>query len=288
MTPLFMTLYSKNLFNQVIIFVLMVSALTSLSINTYAEEGTPDSRNITLQLKWKHQFQFAGYYAALSQNYFRDEGLKVAIKPGGPGINAIEEVLEKNAQYGVGGGDIIYDRLQNKPIVILASIFQHSASALVVNKDSGILSPHDLAGKTVNIMTGDKPIIEMAAMLEFEGMSLDKLKLAQNSPGYDLPAKNVADYIYLTNEPFIYKQRNQEVDLIRPMNYGIDFYGDSLFTTEEETREYPDTVDRMRRAIVKGWKYALQNPKEVILQMQKDYELDKSFEHLMFEADITQ
>ena len=58
---------------------------------------------VTLKLKWQHQFQFAGYYAALAQGYYADENLDVIIEPGDRGENIVETLLSGDADYGVGG-----------------------------------------------------------------------------------------------------------------------------------------------------------------------------------------
>src|SRR4029077_5571640 len=57
---------------------------------------------VTLQLKWLHQFQFAGYYAALEKGFYRDAGLEVEIREGGPNVDAIDDVVNGEADFGVG------------------------------------------------------------------------------------------------------------------------------------------------------------------------------------------
>jgi ABC-type nitrate/sulfonate/bicarbonate transport system substrate-binding protein len=75
----------------------------------------------TLQLKWHHQFQFAGYYAALEQGFYRDAGLEVKILEGGPNVNAIDDVVTGRADFGVGTSGALIARARGQPIVVLWS-----------------------------------------------------------------------------------------------------------------------------------------------------------------------
>ena len=101
---------------------------------------------VALQLKWKHQFQFAGYYAAQEKGYYRDAGLEVSVIEAGPETDPVREVLDGRAQFGVSNSALLLARAQGKPVVALAVIFQHSPFILAARRDGGIRSVHDLAG----------------------------------------------------------------------------------------------------------------------------------------------
>ena len=83
------------------------------------------SEDISLQLKWRHQFQFAGYYAAVQQGYYREEGLNVRLVEGNKDLPPLQQVLSGQADYGIGDADILVSRISGKPVVALAAIFQH-------------------------------------------------------------------------------------------------------------------------------------------------------------------
>ena len=78
--------------------------------------------NVTLQLKWTHSFQFAGYYAAQEQGYYRDAGLAVTIKEAQPADDPVNEVIAGNAEFGVGSSSLLLERKAGKPVVVLAVI----------------------------------------------------------------------------------------------------------------------------------------------------------------------
>ncbi len=247
---------------------------------------TAKAETVVLQLRWHHQFQFAGYYAAVEKGFYKAEGLDVRLVPGDPSRKPVSEVLTGRAQYAEGNSEVLYHRLRGKPLVALAAIFQHSPSVLLVRGDSGIRTPQDLIGKKVMLMnrTDDS---EFLTMFLNEGIALDAIDIRPSS--FDLEdlveGKVDAFNAYLTNEPFYLRERNISYTLIHPANYRIDFYSDIFFTTEEELRKRPERVEAMRRATLKGWTYAMEHPEEIIDLLITKYGVTKSREHLAFEAE---
>jgi diguanylate cyclase (GGDEF)-like protein len=241
---------------------------------------------IDFQLRWHHQFQFAGYYAALEQGYYREEGLDVRLHEGAPGRTPVEEVLAGRAQYAESNSEVLYSRMQGKPLVALAAIFQHSPSVLIARKDSGITTPHDLIGKKVMLMNTSTDA-DFLAMLVHEGIKPESINIIPSSYDFNdlISGKVDAFNSYLTNEPYLLKQRGIDYTVINPSSYSIDFYSDILFTTEQELKEHPERVEAFRRATLKGWHFAMDHPSEVIQLLISKYKVQKSREHLLFEAD---
>lgn len=87
--------------------------------SAHAAPDTKAPERVTLQLKWLHQFQFAGYYAALAKGFYRDEGLDVTIREGGADRPVIATVLKGDAHYGIGDSDLLINRINGQPIVAL-------------------------------------------------------------------------------------------------------------------------------------------------------------------------
>src|SRR5580765_5620698 len=95
---------------------------------------------VTLQLKWLHQFQFAGYYAALEKGFYREAGFDVQIREGGPNVDAIEDVVAGRADFGVGTSGALIARARGKEVVVLAAVFQHSPAILLVPRRAAVSS----------------------------------------------------------------------------------------------------------------------------------------------------
>jgi diguanylate cyclase (GGDEF)-like protein len=245
----------------------------------------PQQDIIDMQLRWHHQFQFAGYYAAVEKGFYREEGLEVRLHPGDPAHQPVQEVLSGRAQYAEGNSEVLFQRMQGKPLVALAAIFQHSPSILLVRKDSGIDSVHDLAGKKVMLMNRTEDA-DFLTMFVNEGIPLSQIDIIPSSYQIeDLIARKVDAFnAYSTNEPFFLKQRGIPYNIIAPDNYRVDFYSDILFTSEEELRSRPERVEKMLRATLKGWRYAMDHPGEIIDLLIRRYPTDKTRAHLEFEA----
>ncbi len=240
---------------------------------------------VSIQLRWHHQFQFAGYYAAIEKGFYQEEGLEVQLRSGDPEHQPVGELLSGEVQYAEGNSEVLYQRLQGKPLVALAAIFQHSPSVLLTLESSGIRSVHDLIGKKV--MLADKnEDADFLAMLLNEGVSPSQVNIIPSSYQLEdlLSGKVDAFNSYTSNEPYILQQKNIPYHIIDPLNYSVDFYSDIFFTSEQELQAHPERVAAMLRATLKGWRYAMQHPEEIIELLKSKYQVKKSREHLRFEA----
>ena len=129
----------------IILFLAVSICNPCLNVNMVGAQSTA-LEPVTIQLRWFHQFQFAGYYAAIEKGFYAEEGLRVSLREFEPGKDRIAPVLEGKAQYGVGDPSLLKLRLLGQPLVVLAQIFQHSPSVLITRRESGVFSPEELAG----------------------------------------------------------------------------------------------------------------------------------------------
>ena len=244
---------------------------------------------IVLQLPWHHQFQFAGYYAAVEQGYYKDAGFDVTLESGSPEQVPVSEVLAGRAQYGVARSELLLHRMKGKPVVALAAVFQHSAIILLARQDSAINTPHDMIGHKVMLREGDDSA-EHLAIFQSAGVSLDEVDVISSSFDIQDLVQGKTDVFnaYITNEPFFLEQRGIPYTIIKPSDYGIDFYGDTLFTSEDELTAHPDRVKAFRAASMRGWEYALTHHEDIIELLISTYEVTKSKSHLRYEAHAIQ
>lgn len=243
------------------------------------------SEPIVLQLAWKHQFQFAGYYAALHKGFYNEVGLDVSIVEGGEGQFAREEVKSGHAQYGVAGSELILHRAEGDPFVVIAAILQHSPSVLLTRRDSNISTLHDLIGKKVMLLPENKDADILAAFIN-EGIPLSTLERMDQTYNLSdlIDGRTDAVSAYETNEPWLLRQKGIEPALLLPRAYGVDFYSDCLFTTENEVAHHPQRVQLFLQASLKGWQYAIDNPEEIVEILRRQYHVSKDPDHLRFEA----
>lgn len=268
--------------------LLLAALLCATPVAGQEAEAKQSPEVVNLQLRWKHQFQFAGYYAAVEKGFYQEAGLEVRLHEGAPGRTPVDEVLAGRATYGTANSELLLARLKGSPLVALAVVFQHSPSVLLARADSGIRTPHDLAGKKVMLM-GGKHDTDFYAMFLREGVRPESIDIVPSSYEIEdlITGKVDAFNSYLSNEPFLLRQRGIEFVAINPSHYGIDYYGDILFTTEDEIRDHPDRVRAIREASMRGWRYAMDNPGEIIDLLIDKYRVPKSREHLEYEANVS-
>src|SRR6267378_795179 len=264
-----------------LIRLIVAACLVSLS------NGAAALDQVSMQLKWKHQFQFAGYYAALEQGFYRDAGLDVSIREGGPGIDVAETVASSKADFGVCNASVLREWTTGRRLVVLAAIFQRSPAVILVARRADISSVSDLRGRTFMDTPGSD---EIAAMLKREGVDYAALLRVphEGNPRDLLAGRADAMVAYSTSEPFVLEQLGAAYRTFSPAASGIDFYGDNLCTSEAELKARPDRVAAFRAASVKGWAYALAHKEAVVDLILKSYSGKKNREALLFEAEHTE
>jgi len=230
---------------------------------TFSNASSP-GKNVTLQLSWLHQFQFAGYYIAKEKGFYKRAGLNVTIKEYKFGLNLNSILHEEKSDFVVGKTSFIVDKIAGKEIVALAAIFQHSPLMLLVREDSNIKDAGDLRGKKVMITSDAKNTAAILAMLNSQQLDLDDINVQKHSFKLEdlISGKTDAMASYESNEPLRLQNMNIKYKMFHPKNYGFDFYNGMLFTTQKNIDNNPDNVKAFHDATIKGWKYAFENIEE--------------------------
>lgn len=263
-------------------FNTLITRLSLILTGIFLSSAAFSLESVTLQLKWMHAFQFAGYYAAKEQGYYRDAGLDVNIVEAGPNTDPVRDVLNSTSQYGVGTSSLLLERAAGKPVVVLAVVFQQSPYEIYA-------APHirelkDLVGKRIMLEPQSE---ELLAFLQKRGVPINSIK--QTPHDFDVTSlKNgQVDAIsgYVSNEPFYFRQASYPYQTFSPRSAGIDFYGDNLFTSEQELQAHPQRVKAFRAASLRGWQYAKEHRDEVIDLILAKYSSKHTREYLNFESD---
>ncbi len=238
---------------------------------------------INLQLKYLHQFQFAGYYAALEKGYYRDAGLDVTIAEGHTGDEPLDNVLAGTSQFGVGSSGLLLARQAGKPVVVLGVIFQHSPYVLLAPQTGPTQGIHDIKGKRVMLAAQSEDLV---AYLKKEGISVtDFTKVEHSFNPDDLISGKVYGFsAYATNETDYLDKKGFAYQAYTPRSAGIDFYGDNLFTSEREAAANPARVKAFRQASMRGWQYAMAHQEEISDLILAKYSKRNTREHLLYEA----
>ncbi|MDD2358032.1 MAG: diguanylate cyclase [Thiovulaceae bacterium] len=247
--------------------------------------GTEKLQDVSLQFQWKHQFEYAGFYAAKERGFYKDVGLNVTFKEYTNGMNIIDNVISKKSIYGITYSDLIVDYLHGKPIVFLANFFKHSPLILVTQPE--IQLPSDLKGK--KIMGVQDSLKSTAFLMMFKDFGMDMHSFTNVPPSFNvndfIDKKVDAMVVFSSNELYNLDKSGIKYHVLNPSSYGTEFYDVNLFTSKEELINHPQRVKNFREASIKGWEYALSHKDEIIDLILKKYNTQhKSREALEFEA----
>ena len=134
LTDVIDSMISLHLFRRIPVSLPAASKAAALALVLCTSPLAFALEKVHLQLKHTHQFQFAGYYAALEKGFYRDAGLDVRISEGADGGEPERRVIDGTADYGVGSSSVLLARMAGKPLVVLGVVFQHSPYVLLVRQ----------------------------------------------------------------------------------------------------------------------------------------------------------
>lgn len=242
----------------------------------------PDT--VILQLKWRHQFQFAGFYAAVEKGFYKEAGLEVVIREGISDMDFVNEVVQGKVQFGIESPKLVIDRNSGKPVVALAAIFQHSPEVLVTTKETGITGPADFSSHRISI--GHHGMASTMAIFLQNNINISNLIIDQQDRHIQSLLNGDVELIdsYITDAPYIIRQNGKTPVLFRPITYGIDFYGDVLFTSQAFIEKHLGLVQNFTEASSKGWIYAMNNKEEIVDLIHDKYSTRVPKDQLLYEA----
>jgi NitT/TauT family transport system substrate-binding protein len=266
---------------------LLASVATIAMIATACGTGTPATggasgslKPVKFQLQWVAQSQFAGYYAALDQGYYRDEGLDVSLLLGGPQVNNVQVVATGGADIGTAWlPNMLQSREGGADLVSIAQIFQRSGTRMASFKKANITTPKDMAGKKVGSWLGGNEPELFAALtkagldpttqniikqnFDMSGLLKGDLDIAQamiyNEYAQVLEAKNPA-----TGQ--LYKPEDLNVLDFNDPSVGTAMLQDQIFARDSWLKQGDNasTATKFLKASFKGWIYCRDNAQKCV------------------------
>ena len=254
----------------------MKKLLTGAVLAGVFASGAQAADDVTLQLKWVTQAQFAGYYVAQAKGFYEEEGLNVTIKPGGPDI-APSQVMAG------GGADVVVDwmpsalaaREKGLPLVNIAQPFASSGMMLTCLKETGIAAPTDFADKTLGVwfFGNEYPFLSWMSQLglKTDGSAGGVTVLKQGFNVDPLLQKQAACISTMTYNEYwqVIDAGLTAEDLVtfKYQDMGVATLEDGLYVLEEKLADpaFEDKMVRFVRASMKGWKYAEANSDEAAM-----------------------
>lgn len=243
------------------------------------------TKQVTLQLHWKHQFQYAGFYAAVEKGFYKKIGLDVKLREWNPSINKLHSLRQGESDFIISASDKLGDVFKSKDLQIVAGYLQKSPLALAVKPD--IYFPSDLKNKKIMAVENGLDSSLFYSMWKSSSINPHDLNIVPHNFNLDsfIAGEVDAIQVYITDQTYQLASKNIQFNIIDANSYGVDFYDLILLTTKALTQKNPDLVLNFKEATNKGWKYALENKEEIVqLILDKYNSQKKTKEQLLFEA----
>ncbi len=247
----------------------IVSACTNSNSKAPSENATPGVTasgsgkldKITYGTNWYAEAEHGGFYQAVATGIYKDHGLDVTIKMGGPQVNGTQLLMGGAVDFFMGyGADAIKAIEESIPKVTVAAMFQKDPQVLIAHPGVGNESLEKLQGKPI-LVTGIANTT-FWPFLKAKYKFSDEQKRPYNfNPGPFLADKNSAQQGYLTSEPLaIKKQGGFDPVVLLLADSGYTPYSTTIETKKELVDKNPDLVQRFVDASIKGWYSYLENP----------------------------
>ncbi len=254
--------------------VVVSGGLAAWAAVASAAPERPKLTNVTLQLKWVTQAQFAGFYAALGKGYYEKAGLNVKIKVGGPSITPEQVVAGKQADFGVDWlPSLMATREKGSNLVSIAQVFARSGMTEITWKSSGINTIKKMRGKKVGVWCcGNEP--ELFAALQKNGIDphdpndvtivnqpfdMNLFLQKQVDAAAAMTYNELAQVLETTNPATkkLYKLSDLNVFKMSDPKVGTGMLEDNLFVRADwiKDKANQDTAVKFLKASLEGWIY---------------------------------
>jgi NitT/TauT family transport system substrate-binding protein len=264
-----------------VVAVILATALAACGSSDDEKDSgaTGSSGSLTpvkLQLQWYAQAQFAGYYAAVDQGYYKDEGLDVKIVEGSADIVPIDALTAGDVDYAISWVPKVLGSIeQGANVTDVAQIFERSATTQISFKDKNITSPADLAGKKVGSW-GYGNEWELFAGMQKDGVGLKDIKLVQQAfdmNGFlagDIDAAQAMTYneyaqVLESKNPKTGKLYTaDDLNVINWNDVGTAMLQDAIWAPTDKLgdKSFDDQTVKFIKASIKGWAYVRDHPEE--------------------------
>ncbi len=217
---------------------------------------------VNFQASWINDAEFAGYFTALDNGYYKDEGIDINYLSGGPDVIPESTLIAGKADITLTTPDTTIQAIatQGAPFKIIGAQYQKNPLGIVSLARTGIKSPADLVGKTVAVPPVN--VVSFDAMLKISGVDKDKVNIVpyEYDPTPLIKGKVDATLDFVTDVPFTIKQAGLEATSFLLYDYGFTIYNDTVVVTEDTLKNKRDVLVKWLRASRKGWVENFKDP----------------------------
>jgi ABC-type nitrate/sulfonate/bicarbonate transport system substrate-binding protein len=217
---------------------------------------------VNFQASWINDAEFAGYFTALDNGYYKDEGLDINYISGGPDVIPESTLIAGKADITLTTPDTTIQAIstQNAPFKIIGAQYQKNPLGVVSLTKNPVKSPADLVGKTLAVPPVN--VVSVDAMLKISGVDKDKVKIVpyEYDPTPLIKGEIDATVDFVTDVPFTIKQAGLEATSFLLYDHGFTIYNDTVVVTEETLKTKRDILVKWLRASRKGWVENFKDP----------------------------
>lgn len=247
-------------------YVFLFLILTGTGCHTAPEET--DANPVPVQLKWRHQAQFAGIYLAEKNKLYAAANLNVFLKPRIQGQSNREiagDLVSGRTMFAVMGGDVLLNEIaRGNPLVAVAVIFQRSPYVYASLKTGNIRRPEDLIGKKI-MLPPDGEIQHNALMKKLGIPAKAMTYIDYERDGDHLKTGKIdVQAVYRTGSALALERAGLALNFIWVDDYGIRLYADAIVTTRDIVMQQPGLVERFLKATLNGWRQAIEHPEQAL------------------------
>jgi len=227
-----------------------------------ASPGVEKLDKVIFGTNWLAQAEHGGFYQAIATGIYKQHGLDVTIKMGGPQVPTGTQLLMGGAvDFFMGYGiDAINAVAEGIPKITVASIFQKDPQCLIAHPNTGVKTLADLKGRPIYISAAANVTYWPFLRAKY-GFTDDQKRPYNFNPGPFLADKKSAQQGYVTSEPYaIEKQGGFKPVVFLLADNGYTPYSTTIETKKELVEKNPDLVQRFVDASIKGWYSYLENP----------------------------
>lgn len=249
-----------------------------------SEANKDDLTEINLVLDWTPNTNHTGFYVAVNEGFYEEEGLKVNIvQP--PEDGATTMVASGQAQFGIDFQDYlppVFTSEEKIPITAVAALIQHNTSGIISLKEDNINTPKDLEGK--NYATWDLPVEKamMQNIVEADGGDFSKVNLIPEYVENEAAALQQdidAIWVYYAWAGISTKQAGLDTNMIyfKDITPEFDYYSPVIVSNTDWLADNAEVAKAFLRATKKGYEYAINDPDaaaEILVKQVPELSID--------------
>lgn len=247
-----------------IVALLLIVGLSAYFIWSKYEKSNKSvvttTEKVSVRMKWFLAGTMTGWFAGKEKGIFKDNGIELLINPGGPDNSSVKLVAAGTDLFGVAGADeILIAREKGIPIVPIAVLFKESPIGFISKTTSGIKTPTEWNGKNIEVDFGSNAEIQFRALVKkFNVKNIKETPYTYSLIPF-IENKVDVSVAYVMDQVVTLKSQGIDVNVIASKEFGINPYGDVIFTTEKTMKEKPELVNRFLKATIESQKWAVKN-----------------------------